>query len=223
MDRMETKMDTSTKTGPASRLGAVDMANVALIESPRLEDSAEFNDFTTRLKAGEAVTQALQERGEVKLDVLLTRVLDQMVEQSKLSGLMIASEDGFPIAQSSEFRESGILAALGCLFQLTVRRAQSEGVLEAVEEMTLRGFAGEQVVVRFLRSQEKRYFLVAYSQGICPYRRATARALDYCGSLLQYAAGGPASGRKIPSLPVPPGRKGKAKEVSDVSEPGQAG
>lgn len=171
------------------RIGAVDLDGVVLIEEPRLGESEEFQENLHRLESGAQVVDSLRQRGELPLDKLLTQALDELVGHSGLTGMMISSEDGFPIAQSSGMEQSEILAAIGCLFQLTVRRTQKEGVVAQVEEMAIRGFGGEQVVVRFFPGLERRYFLVAYSCQPCAHRRATSRALKYCGDLLRFASG----------------------------------
>ncbi len=171
------------------RISAVELEGVHLIEPPRLDESENFQNMLHRLEAGEQVVDSLRQRGQLRLDVLLTAELDRLVNQCGLTGMMIASDDGFPIAQSSAMAQSETLAAIGCLFHLTVRRTQAEGVVEKVEEMTLRGFSGEQVVVRFFTGLDQRYFLVAYAKQPCSHRRATARALKYCGDLLRLSAG----------------------------------
>ncbi|MDX1984397.1 MAG: hypothetical protein SFV51_29260 [Bryobacteraceae bacterium] len=145
----------------------------------------------SRLQLSQEIVEAMEARGELALDQLLTRALDRIIGQCELEGLMIASEDGLPVAQSSGVSRGEIPAAIACLCESTVRRAQAEGMVESVEEMTLRGFGGEQIIVRYLPGFDRRFALVAWSKQPCAHRRATMTAIRRCGELLALALEGP--------------------------------
>jgi predicted regulator of Ras-like GTPase activity (Roadblock/LC7/MglB family) len=170
------------------RIGGVELDDIALIQEPHLEDSTQFHEMAERLRDSEAIVEALRKRGEWPLDKLLTEALESLVASSRLDGMMIATDEGFPVATSRCSDQGEVLAAICCLFATTVRRTQSEGLIECVEEMTLRGFANEQIIMRFLPGLDKRYFLVAWSTKKCSHRRATATALKTCARLLSTEA-----------------------------------
>ena len=173
------------ENGSASlRIGGVELDDIALIQEPHLEQSTQFHEMSERLRDSEAIVEALRKRGEWPLDKLLTDALDSLVASSRLDGMMIATDEGFPVATSRCSDQGEVLAAICCLFATTVRRTQSEGLIECVEEMTLRGFGNEQIIMRFLPGLDKRYFLVAWSTKKCSHRRATATALKTCARLL---------------------------------------
>ncbi|MBL8178779.1 MAG: hypothetical protein JNK48_29160 [Bryobacterales bacterium] len=169
------------------RIGGVELDDIALIQGPRLEESVQFHEMEGRLRDSEAIVNALRKRGDRHLDLMLTQTLDELVASSKLDGMMIATDEGFPVAASNAAEQGEVLAAICCLFATTVRRTQNEGLIESVEEMTLRGFGNEQIVMRFLPGLEKKYFLVAWSRKQCSHRRATASALKTCTKLLAQA------------------------------------
>lgn len=168
----------------AGRIGSVDLDQITLIQEPRLEESTQFHEMSERLRDSETIFNALRKRGDWPLDRLLTEALNALVTSSRLKGMMIATDEGFPVATSEASDQGEVLAAICCLFATTVRRTQNEGLIPSVGEMTLRGFAGEQIIMRFLPGLDKRYFLVAWSTGKCSHRRATASALKTCTRLL---------------------------------------
>ena len=174
-------------TESENRIGSVDLDDVFLTQAPHLEDSDDFKRMGDRLQVSEEVFASLQKRSDFHLEDLLTETLDGLVAGGNLDGMMIASDEGFVIAQSSEVDQGEILAAMGSLFESTVTRAQNESLIKSVEEMTLRGFDGEQIIVRYFPDLEREYFLVAHSAKHCAYRRDTTRALKICGELLALA------------------------------------
>jgi predicted regulator of Ras-like GTPase activity (Roadblock/LC7/MglB family) len=171
-----------------ARIGSVELDQITLIQAPRLDESIQFHEMSERLRDSEAIVNALRKRGDWPLDRLLTEALNALVATSRLDGMMIATDEGFPVAASEASEQGEVLAAICCLFATTVRRTQSEGLIPSVEEMTLRGFGGEQIIMRFLPGLEKRYFLVAWSTAKCSHRRATATALKTCTRLLAWGA-----------------------------------
>jgi len=173
------------------RIGGIELDDITLIQEPHLEDSVQFHEMAERLRDSEAIVEALRKRGDWHLDRMLTETLDSLVAASKLDGMMIATDEGFPVATSNASGQGEVLAAICCLFATTVRRTQNEGLIESVEEMTLRGFGNEQIIMRFLPGLEKKYFLVAWSTKKCSHRRATASALKTCTRLLAQGAGLP--------------------------------
>jgi predicted regulator of Ras-like GTPase activity (Roadblock/LC7/MglB family) len=185
-DRIEASRRVAEE-GTQARIGGVEIEGVALTQAPRLDESDNFQRMADRLEISEQVVEKLRARGEFHLETLLVQTLDQFVALGGLDGMMIASDEGLVVAQSSAANRADILAAVGSLFENTVKRAQSEGLIESVEEMTLRGFGGEQIVVRYFPGVEKRFFLIAYSREPRSYRRVTARALKICGDLLLHA------------------------------------
>ncbi len=196
-------MAESTAFEPPPRTGAVELADIALTQEPDLAGSADFQSIEGRLKQSEEIVNAIRARGDFPLGELLTQALETIVAQSGLDGMMIASEEGLAVAQSQAVGDSDILAAIGCLFDSTVRRAHAEALIESVEEMTLRGEAGEQIIVRYFPGMERRFVLVAYSRQPCAHRRATARALKQCGELLALAVHGPNPKRRARRAPKP--------------------
>jgi len=182
---------------PIQHPGVVELEDLRLTREPHLEESTQFLKNEERLKDSEEIVRALSACDALPLERLLTAALDRIMAASGIDGLMIASQDGFPVALSSGLARGDILAAVSSLFQSTVCRARDEGVIPSVEEMQLRGFAGEQVVVRFFPGMEQRFVLVAYSSSQRPHRRATAKAVRECGQLLQRETGpAPVKNRK---------------------------
>lgn len=175
------------------------MTNLGAVD---LDSSAGYQGIEGRLEQSQAVVDAMRARGDLPLGELLTRALEAIVSRSGLDGMMIASEDGLPVAVSHESCRSELLAAIGCLFDSTVQRAQGEGLMHAVEEMTLRGHGGEQIVVRYFTTAGRRFVLVAYSSQPCAYRRATAKALAESSDLLARASGEAARKRRHRKVPV---------------------
>lgn len=168
------------------------MDQITLIQEPRLDQSEQFNEMSERLRDSEAIFHALKRRGEIALDRMLTEALNEVVLSCRLAGMMIATEEGFPIAvsqvQGTTQEQDEVLAAICCLIAATVRRTEKEGLIPAVDQMLMRGAAGEQIILRFMPGLQARYFLVAWSKYPCLYRRATARALKLCSTLLMQAA-----------------------------------
>ena len=170
-------------------MGAVELDSVKLIPAPHLPDTPEYREITGRIRESELIYEGLKARGDLPLEALLTATLDSIASSSGLDGLMIASAEGFPVAYSSGFPRSEMVAAIASLFHSTVERANAEGLMPGVEEMQLRGFGGEQMVMRFVPEMDKRYFLVVCSGRQRPHRRATARALRLCGQLVARTIG----------------------------------
>lgn len=192
---------------PASRIGGIEMTEVRLLSEPNLEASGDFLRMSDRLHRSEAVIDALRERGDPRLDALLTEALDGLVAEGKVEGLLIGSEEGFVVAQSSRLDQGELLAVVGVVFEMTVRRLQLEGVIPSVQEMTARGTNGEQIVLRFFPDLPRRLFLLAYSRQSATYRRTTARALKRCGEILARAVGSPSPATRRPGRarrPTPP-------------------
>lgn len=193
-----------TSAEVASRVGGVEIENVALTQAPQLDNSSDFRQMTERLVVSQVVVESMQARGDLRLDEMLTEMLDQLVAEGKVDGLMIGSEEGFVVAQSARMQQPEVLAAIGALFEQTVRRVQQERIVESMEEMVLRGFSGEQVVMRYFPGMEKRFFLVSLAKEPCAYRRVTTRALKRCGDLLARALGLRPARRPAVAVPAPP-------------------
>lgn len=172
------------------RPGAVEMDGIQLIPEPVLEASEPYRQMTDRLRASEAIVESMRRRGAVATDVLLTEALDTLVREGQVDGLLVGSEDGFVIARSSGLDGADILAVIGTVFEYVVRRVQSEGMMVRVDEMSARGAAGEQIVMRYFPGAESRFFLLAYSRQPATYRRTMARALKRCGDILAGRPGG---------------------------------
>jgi predicted regulator of Ras-like GTPase activity (Roadblock/LC7/MglB family) len=118
------------------------------------------------------------------LDVRLADILEELVATSDLDGMMIGSEQGLLVAESNRVANGALLAAMGALFEATVLRAEEEGLIASVGEMTMRGDHGEHVIVRYFPRLAKRFFLLAYSSAPKPHRKVTNAALRRCGLLL---------------------------------------
>ncbi len=181
-----------------SRIGSVELEAIALTQEPHLEDSVDFKKMADRLEVSEEVFLALQRQSGFHLEQLLTDTLRHLVAEGGLDGMMIASSEGFLIAPSAGLDQGDILAAIGSLFESTVGRAQNEGLIAAFEEMSLTGFNGERIAVRYFPNLDREWFLVAYSRSKCTCRPATSRALKLCGELLTPPAGH--SPRKLANL-----------------------
>jgi hypothetical protein len=180
----------------ATRIGSVEMDDVRLIAAPSLEESGDYRRMSDRLQVSEAVIDSLRERGDLRLDELLTQALDGLVGEGKVEGLLIGSEDGFVVAQSTRLDRGELLAVVGILFESAVRRIQEERLIDAVEEMGARGAGGEQVILRYFPGMERRFFLLAYSRQPAAYRRTTARALRICGEILARSVGAKVRGTR---------------------------
>lgn len=165
------------------RLGWVDLEKVSIPDSPQLGESDAYRLMQTKLDSSEAVLRDHEARGEIHLERQLTAILDELVAAGGMEALMIGSDEGLLVAQSSSASKGVVLAAISSLFEQTVTRAQREGLVAGVEEMTLRGFAGEQIIVRYFPGLQH-FFLIAYSARKCTYRRTTNTALRRCGELL---------------------------------------
>ena len=173
----------------APRLGSVEMTDVQLLPEPKLQESDAFQKMSDRLQRSEAVVDALRERGDPRLDAILTETLDRLVAEGRIDGLLIGSEDGFVVAQSTRLDRGELMAVVGVLFEMTVRRLQEEDIIPSVQEMSARGGRGEQIVLRFFPELSRRMFLLAYSRTPAAYRRTTSRALKRCGEILARAVG----------------------------------
>jgi predicted regulator of Ras-like GTPase activity (Roadblock/LC7/MglB family) len=176
------------EAGPTARIGGVEMDEVHLIPEPHLEASGAFREMTDRIQVSAAVVDSLRKRGDPQLDRLLTATLDELVAAGQLEGLLIGSDDGLVVAQSTRLASADLLAVVGILFEATVRRLEDEKMIEAVEEMSARGVQGEQVVLRYFPGLGRRFFLLAYAREQTAYRRTTTRALRRCGELLARSA-----------------------------------
>ena len=175
---------TAKPADESQRLGWVDLEKVALPATPQLAESDAYRQMRDKLDSSEAVVREHEARGAIHLEAQLTAILDALVTSGGMDALMIGSDDGLLVAQSSSASKGEILAAISSLFEQTVSRAQREGLVSRVEEMTLRGFAGEQLIVRYFPGLP-RFFLIAYAARKCTYRRTTNLALRRCGDLLE--------------------------------------
>ena len=180
-------MDNEPEKSP-SRTGWVDLDQVGLVNQPPAEPSAEFARMQDTIEQSQQVFANSEARREVRVEAQLTAVLDRLVAEGGLGGLMISSDDGLLVAQNAAMANGEILAAISSLFDLTVSRAQRENIIGCVEEMTLRGQAGELVVVRRFPDLP-RFLLIAYAPRRCTYRRLTAQALKLCSPLLAGVTG----------------------------------
>lgn len=166
------------------RLGWVDLDKVSIPERPQLGESDAYRLMQDKLDSSEAVLRDHEARGAIHLEQQLTAILDELVASGGMDALMIGSDDGLLVAQSSSASKGEVLAAISSLFEQTVGRAQREGLVGRVEEMSLRGFAGEQMIVRHFPGLSH-FFLIAYAARKCTYRRTTSTALRRCGELLE--------------------------------------
>lgn len=177
--------------GAVSRVGWVEMEKVTRAGQPPAGPSAGFLAMQRTLEQSQRVFADSQARGDLKLEEQLTAVLDGLVAAGDISGLMIGSDDGLLVAQSGAMQQGETLAALSSLFEMTVARAQREGIVRKVEELVMRGAAGEFVVMRHF-PQMPHFFLIAYAAQMCTYRRLTTQALRRCGDLLRRVSAKPA-------------------------------
>ena len=97
---------------------------------------------------------------------------------------MVATDDGLVIAESRRMDRGEVLAAISTLCENIASRLQREGVLTEIEEMSIRGAHGEQIIVRYFPGDGNRYFLLGFSRRLVPYRRAMTVTLRKCAGLL---------------------------------------
>lgn len=119
----------------------------------------------------------------------VTALLEKFLALGKLDGLAIASEDGLIVAETHNLQDADIMVAIGSMFEYTAQRSQDSGIVSKVDEMTIYGIDGELAVVRYFPKLKRRFFLMAYAQKNCSYRRITNLALKQCGALLEQKFG----------------------------------
>lgn len=187
-------MNDETSAQPADqRVGWVDLDRVHLSETAPLEDSPAYQQMQRRLESSEEVLRANEARSDLRLEDQLTAILDELVAGGGIEGMMIGSDDGLLVAQSKSMVQAEVLAAISSLFEITTARAQREGLVARVDEMTLRGLDGEQIVVRYFPGLHGRFFLIAYARKQHTYRRVTTQAMRRCGALLHRVVDEPAA------------------------------
>ncbi|MFO1490360.1 MAG: hypothetical protein U1F77_05030 [Kiritimatiellia bacterium] len=154
------------------------------LPSAHLEQSADYTEMHTRLGHS---AQILDRYSPDRVDFLardLTAVLEATLAEGKLDGLMVATDDGLVVAESHRMERGEVLAAISTLCENIASRLRRENVLEGIEEMSIRGSHGEQIIVRYFAGIDQRYFLLGFSRRLVPYRRAMTVTLRRCGELL---------------------------------------
>ena len=115
----------------------------------------------------------------------LTAVLEASLKDGKLDALMVATDDGLVIAESRRMDRGEVLAAISTLCESIATRLQRESLIERIEEMSIRGEHGEQIIVRYFPGLGQRYFLLGFSRKHVPYRRAMTVTVRRCSDLLR--------------------------------------
>ena len=180
---------------PKSKLGAIDPSLLTQPQTLKADDLASwkgkelltgegFAEMTARRERIEELMERYASNQGAGLSELLTIVLDDWVKNSKVEGLMIATDDGLMVAKSSDGRADEHMAAVAALFEDVVKRIQDGVIVKSVRELSLRGADGELVVVRNFDGLDGRFFLLAYASTQVPYRMVTNRVLKEAGILL---------------------------------------
>lgn len=187
--------DEQEQRAGGQRVGWVDLSKVHLPETAPLENSADYQDMQRRLASSAQVLRNNEARSDLRLEEQLTAILDELVAGAGggIEGIMIGSDDGLLVAQSRSMQHGEVLAAISSLFEITTTRARREGLVARVDEMTLRGLDGEQIVVRYFTGLHGRFFLIAYARKQHAYRRVTTQAMKRCGALLHRVVDEPAT------------------------------
>lgn len=166
------------------RLGEVELDSVGMTRNPELDESADFKEMSNRLEVSEQIFENLKNRSDFHLEALLTQTLNYMVDSGPLDGLLIASSEGFVIAQSAGMAKPVSVAAIGALCETIMRRVESERLILPVKELVLNGVRGDTLVVRLVEQAGVNRFLVAWSRTPCRYKLYLDRAEELCGKLL---------------------------------------
>lgn len=166
------------------RLGEVELDSVGMTRNPELDDSADFKEMSNRLAVSEQIFENLKNRSDFHLEALLTETLNYMVDSGPLDGMLIASSEGFVIAQSAEMTKPDSVAAIGALCETIMKRAESERLILPVQELVLNGVRGDTIVIRLVEQGGVSRFLVAWSRTPCRYKLYLDRAEELCGKLL---------------------------------------
>ncbi len=164
-----------------NRPGIVELDDSFLGGPPVLADES---GFLRRMEEGRELAETLREENPFLDEQRLSDLLRRGLEESKLDALIIATREGFVVAQAARTEVSDLLPIIGSLVEETVARAEAEGVVRRMDEMFLRGADGEQIAVRYFPQTAQRFFLLAYSGRKCTYRRVTNRILRECGPML---------------------------------------
>lgn len=170
--------------GSSGRLGEVELDSVGMTRNPELDESADFKEMSNRLEVSEQIFENLKNRSDFHLEALLTETLNFMVDSGPLDGMLIASSEGFVIAQSAEMAKPDSVAAIGALCETIMKRVESERLVQPVKELVLNGVRGDTLVVRMVEQTGVSRFLVAWSRTPCRYKLYLDRAEELCGKLL---------------------------------------
>lgn len=172
------------------RIGGVDLDTVAMVKQAPSRQSPELLEMQRRLATSSQVFADNVARGDLRLEEQLTAVLNEVVAAGDIGGLVIGSDDGLVVAQSDAIRHGDVLAAIASQLDGVVARAQREGIVKRVEEMSLRGSGGARVVIwRF--PEPSTFSLILHATKRCRYHRLAAQALHRCGALLDRVTGRP--------------------------------
>ncbi|MCF6313632.1 MAG: roadblock/LC7 domain-containing protein [Verrucomicrobiales bacterium] len=154
---------------------------VDLGESAYLQESLARRERISEVMAGQEVEKTSAGKGFAER---ITMLLEELLASGHLDGLTIVSDDGFVVAETYSLKNAEVMAAIGSVFEYVAERAQACAIVDQVDEMTIKGCAGEMAVVRYFPNLGRRFFLMAYARKSCAYRHVTNLALKRCGILL---------------------------------------
>jgi len=178
-----------------SRLGSIDSSTLSQPKNLSVDDLASwqgknllqsdgFAEITARHKRVEELMDRYAQNQGGGLSELITIILDDWVENSKIEGLMIATDDGLIVAENSHGNTDEHMASIAALFEEVVQRVQNGKIVDRVQELTLRGTRGELIIVRNFEGLSDRFYLLAYASAQVAYRMVTNRVLKEAGQLL---------------------------------------
>jgi len=195
MNHSHTEHTSAAPSPKESRLGSIDSSklrqpqiliadDLATWKGTDLLKSEGFAEMTARRERIEELLERYSSTHGAGLSECLTVILDDWVKNSKIDGLMIATDDGLMVAKNSVGEAGEHMAAVAALFDTIVQRIQDGMIVKNVRELTLRGADGELVVVRNFDGLDARFFLLAYASTQVTYRMVTNKILKEAGILL---------------------------------------
>ena len=182
------------------RESGVDPESLRALPTAHLEPGVVFTEMHARLDHSAAIMDRYSPDRMQFLARDLSVVLEASLADGKLDALLVATDDGLVVAESHRMEQGEILAAISTLCENIASRLQREGVLTEIEEMSIRGAHGEQIIVRYFPGDGNRYFLLGFSRRLVPYRRAMTVTLRKCAGLLNNHFPGENPGPATPNL-----------------------
>ncbi len=166
------------------RESGVDPDSLRALPTAHLEPGVVHNEMHARLDHSAVIMDRYSPERMQFLARDLSAVLEASLADGKLDALLVATDDGLVVAESHRMEQGEVLAAISTLCENIASRLQREGVLTEIEEMSIRGSRGEQLIVRYFPGDGQRYFLLGFSRRLVPYRRAMTVTLRKCAGLL---------------------------------------